>query len=136
VRGTHDCDAAAACANAPGGFTCRCFPGYAGEGGTKCTPTPELAKLVGRYVTQGAAKLACEEGEDLQYPRDAPGYMDDPTGGLSKAVGSNQKVRAATPVPLAGPYSSRPAAAAPAPHACTAGRDPPPPHTHTHRLGR
>lgn len=85
ARQTDRCDAAAACVDSPAGYSCACFPGYAGDGFT-CAATPGLTAIQGRYATRGAAQLACTEGADVPYPAAAPGWAYDPTGGLQRAA--------------------------------------------------
>lgn len=89
VRGTSGCAiTGAACTNSAGGYTCACTLGYAGDG-FSCNPTPTLDQLQLNYTTQGAAQLACDEGQDVKYPTGVPGFAYDPTGGLSRADGAS-----------------------------------------------
>ena len=37
--GSHSCHAVAQCVNVPGSYTCRCLPGYSGDGKTACDGT-------------------------------------------------------------------------------------------------
>ena len=52
----------------------------AGDGHTSCKATAALTALAVRYVTDGAGRLACAEGQSLAYPVAAPGFVYDPTG--------------------------------------------------------
>ncbi|CAD7701855.1 unnamed protein product [Ostreobium quekettii] len=82
VRGTAGCHANAGCINTDGGFTCQCHPGYEGDGQSVCEETASLAEIQAQYTTAGPGILACEEGEDVQYPIGAPGFVYDPTGSV------------------------------------------------------
>ena len=37
--GSHSCHAQAQCVNVPGSYSCKCLPGYAGDGKSKCEGT-------------------------------------------------------------------------------------------------
>ena len=76
ARGTSECNSNAACINIQGSYCCACFAGYAGDG-KKCTPTSQLSKILGGYVTMGVGKIACVEGTDVKYPSHSPGWSYD-----------------------------------------------------------
>lgn len=64
--------------NTAGSYTCRCLPGYVGNG-FKCKGSDEaLAQLEGSYKTLGEGQLACDEGSSVPYPMGAPGFAYDP----------------------------------------------------------
>ncbi len=89
ARGTADCHPLAACADLPGGYACRCFPGHEGDGAT-CAPLPAaLAAVEARYVTGAPGEVACAEGESLAYPPGAPGFAYDALGALERPAGSH-----------------------------------------------
>ena len=54
----------------------------AGDGQSTCTATAALSTLPSLYVTDGDAKIACTQGQNLAYPVGAPGFVYDPTGSV------------------------------------------------------
>eukprot|EP00884_Botryococcus_braunii_P009399 jgi/Botrbrau1/18460/Bobra.0072s0043.1 len=82
VRQTDDCSPNSACINTNGGFKCQCYWGYSGNSCT--TPGPELGRLSAAYETDGPARVACDEGQNVVYPETAPGFLYDPTGSINK----------------------------------------------------
>ena len=92
ARGTAGCDPNAACIDARGGATCRCYAGYAGDG-KACSPTAELAAVQARYQTDGPGRLACAEGQGLAHPEGTPGFAYDVTGALARVANGGQQVR-------------------------------------------
>lgn len=83
ARGTADCHPNASCINTPGSYRCACFNGFAGDGKI-CTPTTHLGTILSSYVTMGLGKMACEEGTDVQYPSNAPGWAYDAMDALPR----------------------------------------------------
>ncbi len=55
-----------------------------GAGNSCSTPGPELGRLSAAYETDGPARVACDEGQDVVYPETAPGFLYDPTGSIYK----------------------------------------------------
>lgn len=102
ARGTDDCDENASCANVVGSFTCSCYAGYAGGGTSQspCVPTPRLQQIESDFATAGKGQVACSEGENLVYPKNAPGWAPDPTGGLLRMPNSPWKHGFGSRVPV------------------------------------
>ena len=55
---------------------------FAGSGQSFCEATAALSSLASLYVTDGAGRLACTQGQNLPYPVAAPGFVYDPTGSM------------------------------------------------------
>lgn len=92
ARGTAGCDANAGCANAPGAYACACHQGFSGDG-FKCASSPAaLAAIQAGYFSAGASRVACEEGKDVVYPAQAPGWAYDELQGWDKVKDSPWKV--------------------------------------------
>ena len=85
VRGTSGCHPNATCTNTNGGYSCRCPPGYAGNGFNCSLDEAVHRSMLQRYTTQGPGKIACQEGQDVVYPQAAPGYAYDPIGALEQS---------------------------------------------------
>eukprot|EP00210_Caulerpa_lentillifera_P001222 g1178.t1 len=83
VRGTAGCASTAGCINTEGSFKCQCYIGYKGDG-FRCVETSALKKLNKDYFTEGEGQLACNEGDNIEYPIAAPGFVYDPTGSVNK----------------------------------------------------
>ena len=54
----------------------------AGDGAGACGSSGERLQVASNYSSGGCGSLACQQGEDVEYPQGAPGYLDDPTGYL------------------------------------------------------
>ncbi|KAK9815739.1 hypothetical protein WJX72_008765 [[Myrmecia] bisecta] len=86
VRGTAGCAANSTCINTAGGYQCKCWLGFTGNGQTSCTPTAALSQLDAAYTPDAQqGPLIC----DVKYPETAPGFLYDPTGSVSRD-GSNR----------------------------------------------
>lgn len=83
VRGTAGCDLHAGCVNSDGGFECQCYVGYTGNG-VNCEASRALRRLERDYFTEGEGQLACDEGDNIEYPVAAPGFVYDPTGSVDR----------------------------------------------------
>ena len=66
---------------------------FAGSGRRVCKPTTALGALAALYVTDGAGKLACTEGQSLSYPVAAPGFVYDPTGSTQASASHAVRIR-------------------------------------------
>lgn len=82
ARGTAGCDINAACLNTNGSYSCTCHLGYKGNG-YHCSPTDALDQIKQQYVTLGRGKVACNEGKDVEFPLEAPGFAYDVLGAAS-----------------------------------------------------
>lgn len=93
ARGLHDCDRNAGCVNTYGGFECKCYNGYRGDG-LSCHPDSEvLEQIYSSFFSNGAGQLACDEGTSIPYPEGAPGYAYDLIRGPDyQKLGSNVPV--------------------------------------------
>lgn len=77
ARGTHGCSINAACINTIGEYECMCYEGFDGDG-KQCSPMEDvLSKVQQSYYTYGPGIVACDEGRDVIYPMNAPGYAYD-----------------------------------------------------------
>lgn len=85
VRGTSGCHPNATCTNSPGFYTCRCPPGYTGDGFSCSKDEVQHRSMIQQYSSPGPGKLACSEGKDVLYPEAAPGFAYDPIGALEQS---------------------------------------------------
>lgn len=61
---------------------CVCVCVCAGDGAGACGASGERLQVASNYSSGGSGTLACQQGQDVEYPQGAPGYLDDPTGYL------------------------------------------------------
>jgi mannan endo-1,4-beta-mannosidase len=87
ARGTADCSPNAACVNTAGGYLCSCYLGYPGDG-KSCVASSDYTTLINEYTTLGPGKTACQEGQDVVYPFNAPGFADDVIDALERHTNS------------------------------------------------
>ncbi|GMH40074.1 hypothetical protein BSKO_07978 [Bryopsis sp. KO-2023] len=83
VRATAGCPKNGGCINTDGGFECQCYPTFELNGDI-CVPTADLLRLDSQYVSKGAGEVACDEGDNIQFPVGAPGFVYDPTGSVDR----------------------------------------------------
>lgn len=99
ARGTAECSSNAACVNTAGSYLCSCYQGYKGDGKT-CTHSTRYESMIDEYITLGSGKIACQEGKDVVYPFNAPGFSDDVIDALEKHTDSPWKGGVGSRVPV------------------------------------
>ncbi|KAL4519468.1 hypothetical protein Ndes2526A_g01925 [Nannochloris sp. 'desiccata'] len=99
ARGTSECSPNASCINTAGSYLCSCYQGYTGDGKT-CTHSTSYKSMIDEYTTLGSGKTACQEGKDVVYPFNAPGFSDDVIDALEKHIDSPWKGGVGSRVPV------------------------------------
>jgi mannan endo-1,4-beta-mannosidase len=78
TRGTAGCGTGAVCINAPGSFECACPLGSTGSGTSACDDSAAATGL--NSFEHDPEGQACDAGEDVAWPREAAGWVEDTTG--------------------------------------------------------
>jgi len=55
--GSYSCHAQAQCVNVAGSYSCRCLPGYAGDGHSNCNANSGVVRLVGGGISSGRVEV-------------------------------------------------------------------------------
>jgi len=99
ARGTSECSSNAACVNTDGSYLCSCYQGYEGDGKT-CSHSATYRSMIDEYITLGSGKTACQEGKDLAFPFNAPGFSDDVIDAFEKPIDSPLKGGVGSKIPV------------------------------------
>lgn len=102
ARGLDTCHEMASCTNLAGSYECKCFEGYTGDG-HDCIPTKKLESIFSNYFTPGHGKVSCDEGQDLAYPSQAPGWAYDVTDSLNRKKNDVGRSSYGSRTPVHGP---------------------------------
>ena len=78
ARGLAKCGTGAVCINTKGSYDCECPLGSTGNGKTACDDTAAAVEL--DDFSHEAGGQACDSGKDIPYPKEAAGWIEDPTG--------------------------------------------------------